>query len=76
VAKVVDKRPNGVVLVEVPAEDAADLEIGADVEVRRSPSDRLTSGLSRSVRSPASCPRSRSRTSRRRGVRHRRAGCP
>lgn len=34
-AKVVDKRPNGAVLVEVPAEDAADLEIGADVEVRR-----------------------------------------
>ncbi len=30
-AKVVDKRPNGAVLVEVPAEDAADLEIGADV---------------------------------------------
>jgi hypothetical protein len=36
-AKVVDKRPNGAVLVEVPAEDAADLEIGADVEVRRAP---------------------------------------
>lgn len=34
-AKVVDKCPNGAVLVEVPAEDAADLEIGADVEVRR-----------------------------------------
>jgi len=34
-AKVVDKRPNGTVLIEVPAEDAADLEIGADVEVRR-----------------------------------------
>lgn len=34
-AKVVDKRPNGAVLVEVPAEDAADLEIGAEVEVRR-----------------------------------------
>jgi hypothetical protein len=34
-AKVVDKRPDGAVLVEVPAEDAADLEIGADVEVRR-----------------------------------------
>jgi hypothetical protein len=29
------------VLVEVPAEDAADLEIGADVEVRRAPSDRV-----------------------------------
>jgi hypothetical protein len=34
-AKVVDKRPNGAVLIEVPAEDAADLEIGVDVEVRR-----------------------------------------
>jgi hypothetical protein len=33
-AKVVDKRPNGTVVVEVPAEDAADLEIGADVDVR------------------------------------------
>jgi hypothetical protein len=33
-AKVVDKRPNGAVLIEVPAEDAADLEIGAEVEVR------------------------------------------
>ena len=33
-AKVVDKRPNGAALVEVPAEDAADLEIGAEVEVR------------------------------------------
>lgn len=39
-AKVVDKRPNGVLLVEVPAEDAADLEIGADVEVRRARSER------------------------------------
>jgi len=38
-AKVVDKRPNGALLVEVPAEDAADLEIGADVEVRRAPSE-------------------------------------
>ncbi len=37
-AKVVDKRPNGTVVVEVPAEDAADLEIGADVEVRRASS--------------------------------------
>lgn len=27
--------PNGALLVEVPAEDAADLEIGAEVEVRR-----------------------------------------
>jgi hypothetical protein len=34
-AKVVDKRPNGAVLIEVPAEDAADLEVGAEVEVRR-----------------------------------------
>jgi hypothetical protein len=34
-AKVIDKRPNGAMLVEVPAEDAVDLEIGADVEVRR-----------------------------------------
>ena len=34
-AKVVAKRPNGAVLVEVPPEDAADLEIGAEVEVRR-----------------------------------------
>ncbi|MCD6725854.1 MAG: hypothetical protein LT070_01285 [Solirubrobacteraceae bacterium] len=33
--KVVVKRPNGAVLVEVPAEDAANLEIGAEVEVRR-----------------------------------------
>jgi hypothetical protein len=38
-AKVVDKRPNGAVLVEVPAEDAVDLEIGADVEVRRARSE-------------------------------------
>jgi hypothetical protein len=37
-AKVVDKRANGTVVVEVPAEDAADLEIGADVEVRRASS--------------------------------------
>lgn len=37
-AKVVDKRPNGTVVVEVPAEDAADLEIGTDVEVRPAPS--------------------------------------
>jgi hypothetical protein len=36
-AKVVDKRANGTVVIEVPAEDAADLEIGADVEVRRAP---------------------------------------
>jgi hypothetical protein len=35
VAKVVDKRPDGAVLVEVPAADARDLEVGADVEVRR-----------------------------------------
>ncbi len=35
-AKVVDKRPNGAVLVEVPAEDARGLEVGADVEVQRS----------------------------------------
>jgi hypothetical protein len=35
-AKVVAKLPNGAVLVEIPTEDAADLEIGADVEVRRS----------------------------------------
>jgi hypothetical protein len=34
--KVVDKRPNGTVLVEVSAEDARDLEVGADVEVHRS----------------------------------------
>lgn len=34
-ARVVDKRANGTVVVEVPAEDAADLEIGTDVEVRR-----------------------------------------
>jgi hypothetical protein len=33
-AKVVAKRPNGAVLVEIPAEDAAGLEVGADVEVR------------------------------------------
>ena len=37
-AKVVDKRANGTVVIEVPAEDAADLEIGADVEVRRTAS--------------------------------------
>lgn len=35
-AKVVDKRPNGAVLVEVSPEDARDLEVGADVEVHRS----------------------------------------
>jgi hypothetical protein len=34
-ARVVDKRPNGAVLVEVSAEDAGDLEVGADVEVHR-----------------------------------------
>lgn len=34
-AKVVAKRADGTVLVEVPAEHAADLEIGDDVEVRR-----------------------------------------
>ena len=38
-AKVIDKRPNGAVLVEVPADDALDLEIGADVEVHRSHAD-------------------------------------
>jgi hypothetical protein len=36
VPMVVDRRPNGAVLVEVSAEDARDLEIGADVEVRHS----------------------------------------
>jgi hypothetical protein len=36
-AKVIDKRPNGAVLVEVSADDALDLEVGADVEVHRSP---------------------------------------
>jgi hypothetical protein len=40
-AKVVDKRPNGAVLVEVPADDARDLEIGADVEVHRSPANAV-----------------------------------
>jgi hypothetical protein len=39
-AKVVDKRPNGAALIEVPAEDATDLEIGADVEVRRTRPER------------------------------------
>jgi len=34
-AKVVDKRPNGAVLIEVPAEDAVDLDVGTEVEVRR-----------------------------------------
>ncbi len=34
-AKVVAKRPNGAAVVEVPAEDAAGLEIGAEVELRR-----------------------------------------
>jgi hypothetical protein len=34
-AKVVDKRSDGAVLVEVPPEEAAGLEIGTDVEVRR-----------------------------------------
>jgi hypothetical protein len=34
-AKVVAKRPNGAVLVEIPAADAAGLEVGADVEIRR-----------------------------------------
>jgi hypothetical protein len=38
-AKVVDKRPNGAILVEVSAEDARDLEVGADVEVHRSRAD-------------------------------------
>jgi hypothetical protein len=33
-AKVVAKRPNGAALGEVPSEDAADLEIGAEVEIR------------------------------------------
>jgi hypothetical protein len=37
-AKVVGKHANGTVVVEVPAEDAADLEIGTDVEVRRASS--------------------------------------
>jgi hypothetical protein len=35
-AKVIDKRPNGAALVEVAADDARDLEVGADVEVHRS----------------------------------------
>jgi hypothetical protein len=35
-AKVVGKRPTGAVLVEVSAEDACDLEVGADVEVHHS----------------------------------------
>ena len=34
-AKVVQKRPDGTALIEVPAEDAADLEVGAEVEIRR-----------------------------------------
>jgi hypothetical protein len=34
-AKVVAKRPDGAALIEVPAEEAADLEIGVEVEVRR-----------------------------------------
>jgi hypothetical protein len=34
-AKVVARHPDGVVLVEVPAQHAADLEIGDDVEVHR-----------------------------------------
>jgi hypothetical protein len=38
-AKVIDKRPNGAVLVEVSADDALDLEVGADVEVHRSPAN-------------------------------------
>lgn len=33
--EVVAKLPNGAVLVEVPAEEAANLEIGAEVEVCR-----------------------------------------
>jgi hypothetical protein len=33
-AKVIDKRPDGGVLIEVPAEDASGLEVGSDVEVR------------------------------------------
>jgi hypothetical protein len=38
-AKVIDKRPNGAALVEVSADDARDLEVGADVEVHRSRAD-------------------------------------
>jgi hypothetical protein len=38
-AKAIDKRPNGAALIEVSADDARDLEVGADVEVRRSRSD-------------------------------------
>lgn len=34
--KVLDKRPNGAVLVAVSPKDARDLEVGADVEVHRS----------------------------------------
>lgn len=33
-ARLVDKRTNGTVVVGVPAEDAVDLEVGAEVEVR------------------------------------------
>jgi hypothetical protein len=39
VAKVIDKRPDGTVLVEVSAGDARDLKVGADVEVRRGRAD-------------------------------------
>jgi hypothetical protein len=39
-AKVIEKRPDGAVLIEVPAEDAADLELGSDVEVRRASTGR------------------------------------
>jgi hypothetical protein len=34
-AKVVAKRPNGAAVIEVPVEEAAGLEIGTEVEVRR-----------------------------------------
>ena len=35
-AKVIDKRPDGVALVEVAPDEALDLDVGADVEVHRS----------------------------------------
>lgn len=41
-AKVVAKRPTGAALIEVPAEDATDLEVGTEMEVRHAPLVRLS----------------------------------
>jgi hypothetical protein len=39
VAKVIEKRPDGTTVVIVPAADAAELEIGASVDVRLAGAD-------------------------------------